>query len=374
MNNSDKKRLLYLCSICPKDNLVVFSGGEAYVNARTHTVAVNLSRSISTCSIGISPSTLQSIISTMTDEDIEVTQLKDFKFKFKSKGMQRTISATDAEYSSKIEVDEIVDTYSIMNPEEFAKSIAFVSNFSYKDGLASLASVYVRIVDNYANIYATDGASMGYRRYTQKLPFEDSIDLIIPQQHMQPVIRTLTDEGSKTANIQVDKNNVIQVSTSNFRVILCRSTDSFKDLVSIMDREAAMSSDRKIKNDSHSLKMDNTELKQSLSNIISMFVKSEFPYVDIHIYKDRVNLETETLVRGYDCFRASIPAESTGEFSSRVSPIMFLKALSKVKDATIYWRDSTNGARINPFVADNGSEMVFFAPMKIPPKEDDSYE
>lgn len=372
MNTADKKRLLYLCSVCVKDSIIIFDENEAYTNTQSQTVSIKLSNNFAN-KVAFSPTTLQSIITTMPDGDIEINSLKDFKFKFKSKNMQRLVTAIDADYAIRFFMEKESDSLTVMNPEEFAKSIAFVSSFAHKDGLIPFSSVYVRISGNIADFFATDGTSMAYRRYVQRMPFEDDINLVIPQAHLQSVIRVLADDGAKIAQINIDKNRRVEFSTENFSTIMAPSAYEFKNLLPIMDNEAALSSNREMKADAHKIDLDNAELKQSLSNIISMFVKNEFPYVDVHIYKNKMNLETETLARGYDCFKASIEAMATGEYAIRVSPTMFLKALSKVKNATIYWRNNMD-IKVNPFVLDNGTEMVFFAPTATPPKEDENYD
>ena len=374
MNSADKKRLLYLCSICPKESLIIFDDNEAYANSQSHTSLVKLSGVTFQSKVGISPLTLQSIITMMPDGDIDVRHMDGLKFKFKSKGMQRILTAVDAEYSIRLFLDKITDPISIVNPEEFAKAIAFTTNFAHKDTASPFSSVHISIRDNYAVFFATDGTSMAYKKYVQKMPFEDEIDLLLPQQHIPSAIRTLTDDDAKIAYLKIDQSSRrMELSTKNFSSVFAGSTDKFKDFLSLMDNEAAISSKREIKSDAKKIEVDNTELKQALNNIISMFVKNECPYVDVHIYKDRINLETETTTRGYDCFRASIPAKSNGEYSIRVSPTMFLKALSKVKSASIYWRENNN-LKVNPFVVDNGSDMVFFAPTKMHPKDDENYD
>jgi hypothetical protein len=141
----------------------------------------------------------------------------------------------------------------------------------------------------------------------------------------------------------------------------------------MMNNMAALDSNKIPKFDEKCVEADSEEIKSALANINSMFSKNEFPYVDVHIYKDKINLDSEVLTRGYDCFKASIPARSTGEYSIRVSSMLFLKAVSKVKNARIHWR-SEQPPESNPFVIENGSEMVFFAPLKMPPKDDENYD
>lgn len=373
MNSADKKRLLYLCSMCPNDNLVYFDEDIAFVNSNSQTMLTRLSEKIHQDKIGVSPTTLQSIITMLPKDDIVVSHPGEAKLKFKSGDMQRTIAITDASWVYRVDFDDDHDKIVIINPQEFAKAITFVSAFAKRDPLSLFSSVFVKISENTADIYATDGTSMAHRKYVQKIPFDESVNLVLSHQHLQSIVRVLTDENAKLCKICIDKNKRLMFSSGTSEMIAATPNDEFRDFISMINHNAALTSDRETKPDTQSIEIDNAELKQALTNIVSMFVKDEFPFVDLHITKDQISLDSEVITRGYDCFRAVIPAKSTANYSVRVSPILFLKALSKIKNATIYWRSGA-ALEANPFVIDNTIERVFFAPLSTAPKDDASYE
>lgn len=373
MNSADKKRLLYLCAIAQKESMIIFEEKEAYINTQSYSVSVKLSEAISEAKIGISPQTIQSIISTMGGSDISIEKSDVFKYKFKSNGIQRIITVINAEYAPKVTLGEVVSRFTITNPNDLAKSISFASNFASKDSVLNTSNSFLKIRDNEIDSFATDGISMGYRKYAQRLPFEEEANLVISNSQTQPVIRALTDEGAKTAQIKIDERGAISFSTENCTSILARSSGEFRDFITMMNGVSAVDSNGKRKEDENHSEAPLEEIKSALSNINSMFDKNEYPFVDVHIYKDKLNLDSEVLTRGYDCLRASIPAKSTSEYAVRLSSILFSKAISKFKEARIHWRSSLD-SKVNPLVIENGTEMVFFAPLNMPPKTDESYD
>ena len=369
MNNDDKSRLLTLCSFAEKESVIVFDDKVASVLNRSYAVKIALSSPISENKIGVAPDTLRSIIGN-TKEDIAVKQLSVFRYSFKTANSERVIAVIDAENYTYPEEGRVEEELTITSPKEFANAINFVSGFAHKDDTHPTSSIFISFSKKSVDVIATNGESLGFKRYTQDLPFEDC-NIVLTTTHAELLSRLLSSEGLKIAKIIIDHNRKVIVKSSIGSMLVPKASQEFRDFRPLVNAHCPINTDAVIHAEAKEAAFSVTEVKKALLQIISMFGKDEYPFVNVRIVDKEIKLESETIKNGYDCFRCSIPAKSTGSYSVQLSPIIMARALGKFSGAVkIMWKSGAISTVAPVTITHDGSEIIFFAPKVNAPRDD----
>lgn len=371
MNDTDRERLQKLCQTAQGDALLVFDEKTAYITTGVLTITTNISSPIYDSKVAITPSLLNSIINTMPEGEIKVRSLGDMKFKFRSGDYSRTVCMIDAESSVKIENSGISADTTLSNAKDIYDCIQSVMNFAHKNQSNVTSCVHVKISESDAVFVGTDGTIASIRAYKQKNPMQQmSFTMTVPQ--CQSVCRILSDDSVKAVRIVIDSTGKVVVGSKFGKVVLAKSTHEFKDFTSFLRQASVNAVTRKVSQDAFMVSVPVDEIKRALSSINSMFTKNEYPQANIKVSDGTLTMSSEVSTRGYDKFLASMKVENTGNLSVRISTVLLMKAITKIKEnVNIYWSKSLDPTKAPLCIMNSQDALVYFAPISIAPKEED---
>jgi hypothetical protein len=375
MNSTDKHRLTMLCSAAGNGIYVVFNGRTAYTSRSNMSFMVNLSEALlgeEKCAM--TPDTLRTIIKSMPDT-IVIKRLSGFKYKFSSCSVSRVLTMVDAEESQPMPFSNICDEITITNPLEFSKCISFTSPFASEKDF--LSSIFLETNGMSTDIIAMDGFSLAFKKYTQKL-VSDEMKWLISKDHIQTVINFFSEDGVKAVKVERDTEGKIRITSEIGELVLLKCTHDYRDFKKNIDAVCPIRTDGSLSENAAVVEVDTEELKKALSHVISMYVRNEYPSVDILIEDNLMRVDTEVTARGYDCFRAEIPVEKKRDndrYRIQTSPVIMLKALNRYKGKVrLIWTKDADPQKNPICLSQTKTEMVLFTPKSTVPKEDREYE
>jgi DNA polymerase III sliding clamp (beta) subunit (PCNA family) len=281
----------------------------------------------------------------------------------------------DAEESQPMPFSNICDEITITNPLEFSKCISFTSPFASEKDF--LSSIFLETNGMSTDIIAMDGFSLAFKKYTQKL-VSDEMKWLISKDHIQTVINFFSEDGVKAVKVERDTEGKIRITSEIGELVLLKCTHDYRDFKKNIDAVCPIRTDGSLSENAAVVEVDTEELKKALSHVISMYVRNEYPSVDILIEDNLMRVDTEVTARGYDCFRAEIPVEKKRDndrYRIQTSPVIMLKALNRYKGKVrLIWTKDADPQKNPICLSQTKTEMVLFTPKSTVPKEDREYE
>ena len=376
MNSTDKHRLIMLCSAAGKDMLAVFDGMTAFTNNVNMSLEVNLSSALfGEDKCAISPETLRNIIRSMPDT-ISIKNVSGLKYKFSSGKVSRVLTAVSNEAACALTFSNVADEITITDPLEFSKCLSFVSPFAHTKDYSQLSSIFLETKETYTDMIAMDGFSLAFKKYSQKL-ISDEMQWLISRDHIQMVTSFLGEDGVKAARVERDTEGKIKITSDIGVLILLRCVLDYRDFKKNINAMCPMRTDGSLSDNASVVEIDSEELKKALSHVISMYVRNEYPAVDILIEESIMRVETEVTVRGYDCFRADLPVDKKRDnerYKIQTSPVIMMKATGRYKGKVrVIWNNNIDPQKNPICLSQTDSDLVLFTPKSTVPKEDQKY-